>query len=93
MFAWTKGLDLAGKLGVGLVAFVLIAALFVAVKTFVSGAFEASEEKGAATVRAEVAEKGMSNVENANKAAAQVHSDPVIRNADCLRDSRTPENC
>lgn len=93
MFRWIKGLDLAGKLGIGFIILVFIAALFVAVKTFVSGAFDASEEKGAATVRAEVAEKGMSNVETANEAAAKVRSDPVVRNADCLRDSRTPENC
>lgn len=88
-----KQLDLFGKLGIGLLVFVVIAALVMAANHFTDRAFEGAENTGATQVRAEVAEKGMVNVETANKAAAAVAADPVVRNADCLRDSRTPENC
>lgn len=93
MFGWFKGLDLIAKLGVGLMILAVIAVAIVTINHFTDRAFEAAEETGAANVRVIVAEKGMSNVENANEAAAEVKHDPVVRNADCLRDSRTPENC
>ena len=93
MFAMFKQLDLPVKLGLALLVGIIIAALVVAINHFTDRAFDASEDKGAANVRVIVAEKGMSNVENANKAAAEVSRDPVVRNADCVRDSRTPENC
>lgn len=90
---WFKGLDLSAKLGVGLMIVAAIAVAILTINHFTDRAFDASEDKGAANVRVIVAEKGMSNVENANKAAAEVSRDPVVRNADCVRDSRTPENC
>lgn len=90
---WFKGLDLAAKLGIGLMILAVVAVAIVAINHFTDSAFDAAEESGAANVRVEVAEKGLSNVENANEAAAEVRRDPVLRNADCLRDSRTPENC
>lgn len=93
MFAWFKGLDWMAKAGVGLMVLAVVAVAIVTVNHFTDSAFEAAEETGAANVRVIVAEKGMSNVENANKAAAEVKRDAVVRNADCVRDSRTPENC
>ncbi len=93
MFAWFKGLDLAAKLGIGLIILAVVAVAVLTINHFTNRAFDAAEETGAANVRVIVAEEGMSNVENANEAAAEVKRDPFVRNADCLRDSRTPENC
>lgn len=56
-------------------------------------AVDAAEKNGAASAAATAATKGMSNVEQANKAAAKVDRDPAVRRAGCLRHSRTPENC
>lgn len=93
MFAAFKSLDIAVKAGIIFLLVLFVAGMVIAANHFIDGAFVASEQKGAATVRVEVAEKGMMNVQNANAAAAEVAADPVVRNADCLRDSRTPENC
>lgn len=93
MFGWFKGLDLVNKLSVGLILFGLFMVAIVTVNHFTDRAFESAKETGAANVRVIVAEEGMSNVEDANEAAAEVKRDPVVRNADCLRDSRTPESC
>lgn len=90
---WFKQLDIAAKLGIGLMILAVVAVAIVTINHFTTSAFDAAEETGAANVRVIVAEEGMSNVENANEAAAEVKRDPVVRNADCLRDSRTPENC
>jgi hypothetical protein len=93
LFTWFKGLDLLGKAGVGLV---LAGLVFIAVMTareFVDAAFEAAEEKGGATVRADSAEKGLADVVEANEAAETVKRDAVVRDALCVRTSRTPENC
>lgn len=93
MIDWFKGLNMVAKLSVVLTALALVAIAVATVNHFVDVAFQSAEETGAANVRAIVAEEGMSNVKNANEAAAEVRSDPVVRNADCVRDSRTPENC
>jgi hypothetical protein len=93
MIDWFKGLNMVAKLGVVLMALALVGIAVATVNHFVDVAFQSAEETGAANVRAIVAEEGMSNVKNANEAAAEVRSDPVVRNADCVRDSRTPENC
>jgi hypothetical protein len=93
MIDWFKGLNMVAKLSVVLTALALVAIAVATVNHFVDVAFQSAKEAGAANVRAIVAEEGMSNVKNANEAAAEVRSDPVVRNADCVRDSRTPENC
>lgn len=59
---------------------------------FVDAAFETAEDKGAATERAQAQGKVIENVEKAKAAADTVHRDGIPL-ADCLRDSRTPENC
>jgi len=56
-------------------------------------AVAAGEQKGAASAAAAAATKGLSNVEEGNKAAAAVARDSDARRAGCLRHSRTPENC
>ena len=60
---------------------------------FIDRAFDTAEQVGASKGSAAAAERGLSNVEAANRAADAVAHDPVERNADCLRHSRTPENC
>ena len=60
---------------------------------FVDRAFDTAEQAGASKGAAAAAEKGLTHVENANRAAEAVAHDPAVRDADCLRHSRTPENC
>jgi len=93
MIAWFKGLDVVAKFGVVLTTLALAAIAVTTINHFVDNAFQSAEETGAANVRVIVAEEGMSNVKNANEAAAEVKRDPVLRHTDCVRDSRTPENC
>lgn len=48
---------------------------------------------GNAEARAAAAEEGLTHVEDAKAAAVAVATDPAVRDAACLRHSRTPENC
>jgi riboflavin synthase len=93
MIDWFKGLNMVAKLSVVLTALALVAIAVATINHFIDVAFQSAEETGAANVRVIVAEEGMSNVKNANEAAAEVKRDPVLRHTDCVRDSRTPENC
>lgn len=53
---------------------------------------ETAEQKGAVAERAETQEKVIENVKAAKDAGETVRRDGVPT-ADCLRDSRRPENC
>ncbi len=53
----------------------------------------AARDAGAATQSATTATKGLSDVEAANRAADAVARDDRVRDADCVRHSRTPDNC
>lgn len=96
---WTslKALPLMWKLiGVGLAALAIVAAFkscTAVTNHSTDAAVAAGEQKGAATAAASAATKGLSNVEEGNKAAAAVARDGDARRAGCLRHSRTPENC
>lgn len=48
---------------------------------------------GRAEQRADDLTESANRVEKANAAAETVRRDPAARNAECLRHSRTPENC
>jgi len=50
-------------------------------------------EKGRADQRADDLQEAIRQTERANNAAETIRRDPDARRADCLRDSRTPENC
>lgn len=50
-------------------------------------------ESGKQTERADGAHDTIRQTERANNAAETIRRDPDARRADCLRDSRTPENC
>jgi hypothetical protein len=63
------------------------------VNHFVDRAFQGAEESGASRVEAKAATSALEAVEKGNAAAETVARDPAVRRADCLRDSRTPENC
>jgi hypothetical protein len=93
MFGWFKGLEMTAKLGIGFLVSVLAISIFMGVRGALISGLDRAEQKGGTAVRADTAEKGMKHVENANRAAANVRADPVVRNAECVRDSRTPENC
>ena len=93
IIAWFKGLGVTARLGVVLTILALVVIAVSTINHFTDSAFQSAEDTGAANVRAVVAEEGMSNAQIANEAANEVRSDPVVRHTDCLRDSRTPENC
>lgn len=57
------------------------------------GEREAAIEAGENKVKVEVQEKVINDVEAANKAVASRAADPDARKSDCVRWSRTPENC
>lgn len=50
-------------------------------------------EAGKQTARADGLQETVRQTERANNAAEKIRRDPDARRADCLRDSRTPENC
>lgn len=80
----------------GLIAFIavgLLAVALLAANHFIDRAFDGAEESGASRVEAKAATSALEAVEKGNAAAETVARDPAVRRADCLRDSRTPENC
>lgn len=93
MLALFKALPLAQKIGIGMLVLVFIVTAIAIGNHFIDRAFDSAEGHGATKSAAQAAEKGLSNVESANRAAERVSRNPVVRDADCLRHSRTPENC
>lgn len=53
----------------------------------------ANQQAGATAQREADLQATVENVRKADEAAETVRRDPVARNAECLRNSRTPENC
>jgi hypothetical protein len=61
---------------------------------FIDRAFDETEEKGAAIEQAKQLEEVIKSVETANEAREEsLNRTDDQRRADCLRRSRTPENC
>ncbi|MCW2363560.1 hypothetical protein M2346_003061 [Sphingobium xanthum] len=54
---------------------------------------DGATEAGKQTERADGAQETIRQTERANDAAVTIRRDADARRADCLRDSRTPENC
>lgn len=54
---------------------------------------ESAAEAGRQQRRADELQETIRQTERANNAAETIRRDPDARRADCLRDSRTPENC
>lgn len=93
LFTWYAGLEAQFK---AVAALVLIGLLVIVAATafhFVDAAFEEAETKGAAIERTQMQGKAIENVEKANAAAAKYRTDPLQRDAECLRDARNPEDC
>lgn len=97
MWKWIKTLSLGWKaVLVGLLALAIVAGFRSCTATTnhrTDAAIGAAEEKGAATVRAEAAEEGISDVIESHEARKSVDRDAAARYSVCLRTSRTPENC
>lgn len=91
--SFISALSIPQKIMAGVALACIIAIAIMIGLGFVDRAFDSAEQAGASKGAAAAAEKGLSNVEAANRAADTVARDPVERNADCLRHSRTPENC
>jgi len=91
--SWFAGLSIFRKIGIGFAVILAVIACVAIANRAIDGAFIKAEEKGAATVRAQSAEKGLVHVEVANKAAENVARDDSKRKSGCVRHSRTPENC
>lgn len=90
--AWLSGLNVSGKVIMALVAGGLLAIGIATGFHLVNSALATAEQKGAVAERAETQGKVIENVRKAQDAAEAVRRDGVPL-ADCLRDSRTPENC
>lgn len=90
---WFKSLDLAGKVGVALLALMFAGIAVMTASHFIDAAFEMSEQKGAVTERAASQAKTLENVEKANDATNRYRNDPAVRDADCLRDATNAEDC
>lgn len=54
---------------------------------------QANVEKGRTEQRADHLEETIRQVERANNASEVIRVSPAARRSECLRDSRTPENC
>ena len=92
IFTWLSGLDAQAKVIMALVAVGLLAIGIVTAVHLVDTLTETAEQKGAVAERAETQGKVIENVRKAKDAAEAVRRDGVPA-ADCLRDSRVPENC
>lgn len=93
LIGWFKGLDLIGKLGIGLVVLMLFGIAVMTIRHFIDTAFEAAEDKGAAQVRERAKDATITNMEKANEATDAFRSDPAVRDAGCLQDARNPADC
>lgn len=93
LFAWFTGLETQMKVIALLAAIGLVIIGLGTAYHLVDTAFEAAEGKGAVTERVVAQGKVIEHVEKANAAAERYRSDPVQRDADCLRDARNPEDC
>lgn len=93
MFSFIKGLPTAPRIA-AIAGLLLLAALAVTIANhFIDRAFDSAETAGATKGAAQAAEKGLSNVEAANRAADAVARDDRVRDAECMRNARNPENC
>lgn len=92
-----RALPLSGKvLGVIISTILFAGLLWVGVQIvnhFVDRLTTTAITAGAAQASAEAANTGLAKVEEANRAEEAVARNPDVRRAECLRDSRTPENC
>lgn len=93
LFAWFTGLDLRGKALALLIAVILAGVAAMTALHLVDALFDAHEEKGALTERAATQGKVIENAGKSKAAADAVRRDGGPARDDCLRDSRTPENC
>lgn len=93
ILGWFTGLEAQGKavailIGIGLAVIATVTAVH-----FINAAFEIAEDKGAAVERAEAQGKVIENATKAKAAAESVLRDGGPSRDECLRDSRTRENC
>ena len=92
LISWFSGLDTTGKAIMALVGVGLIVIGVATAFHLVDALTETAEQKGAVTERAATQGKVIENVKAAKDAGEAVRRDGVPP-ADCLRDSRRPENC
>lgn len=91
--AAAKNIELVGVL----IVFALMLLAYFSLTHFTSKLTDQAASAGAASAKAEIANeattKGLSDVQAAQSAAVAVDRDHSRAIAECLRDSRTPENC
>lgn len=89
IFAWLKALPIAGKVAVGAIVALLVLGVILAIVS----SFERQQEVGAELERGKANEEIIHDVEAVKKAEEQRGLNPELRRDDCVRWSRTPENC
>jgi hypothetical protein len=93
LIVWLSGLNVQGKVIMALVAVGLLAIGIVTAVHLIDTLTETAEQKGAVAERAETQGKVIENVRKAKDAAEAVRRDGGPSRDECLRDSRTRENC
>lgn len=88
-----KNIELIGVLIVFVIALLLYFTLTHFTRLVADEARQGGAASATAQITTEAASKGLSDVQAAHAAAEAVSRDPARAIADCLRDSRTPQNC
>lgn len=87
--ALSKGKKIATVLGIAIAVMLAI----IAIIHFIDNAFTAAEDAGAAKVTNENLQTTITRTKEANNAEENIRNDADAAYANCLRHSRTPENC
>lgn len=90
--SWFASLGRRSKVGIGVAILCIAIVMMGTGYHLVNMAFGHAEDKGAAIERSTTQEKVIDNAIKAKAAADTVRRDGVPL-ADCVRDSRAPENC
>lgn len=91
---WLLSLSPAVRWAIGgVLAVIVLAALYLWLGAREEADDRANQEVGAAVQREADLQETVTRVERANHAEEQVRTDDAARRASCLRHSRTPENC
>lgn len=93
IFAIFKGLSLAKKIGVAVGVVIIIGLIIYTINTFIGRAFDEARNSGKNEIIVETLEKGLEDVKTTQDAVKKLNTDPAVRNSECLRDARNPEDC
>jgi len=91
--AFFSGLKISKYLFIGLGLAVIIGIAIFTIKHLTSTVVEEATEVGRSEVIIKAQEEGINDVKKANKARESLDRDPTVRNSECLRNARNPQDC